>query len=341
MEGVMKRWELREPGRANLKLTSVAIPTPKPGEALVRVRAVSLNYRDKLILDSTAPRASREPLVPTSDMAGEVVATGEGVTRVRKGERVLAAFSPLWVDGPPVRVDGVIPSLGGALPGVLSEYVAVPESWLVAAPRTLDDVKASTLPCAGLTAWTALMEHGAPRPGQTVVTQGTGGVSLFAVQLASALGARVIVTSGDEEKLARAKALGAAHGIHRRQTPDWEQAVLELTGGRGADVILEVVGGDNLGHSVRALASGGRIALIGVLEGFEVRFPAVPLFQTHGIIQGVMVGHRRGLEELVRAVDTLRLEPVVDATYALDAFPQALEHLDRGPFGKVVVRVGA
>ncbi|MCP3101017.1 NAD(P)-dependent alcohol dehydrogenase [Myxococcus sp. K15C18031901] len=341
MAGVMKRWELRKPGRANLELASVEIPTPKPGEALVRVGAVSLNYREKLILDGPGPLAAPGPFVPTSDMAGEVVATGEGVTRVRKGARVLAHFSPPWLDGPPPRVDGMVPSLGGQLPGVLSEYVSFPEAWLVAAPRTLDDVKASTLPCAGLTAWTALMEHGAPRPGQTVVTQGTGGVSLFAVQLASALGARVLVTSGDAAKLDRVKALGAAHGIHRRESPDWEQAVLELTGGRGADVILEVVGGDDLGRSVRALASGGRIALIGILEGFDARFPVLPLFQSHGVIQGVAVGHRRGLEELVRAVDTLRLDPVVDATYALDAFPQALAHLDRGPFGKVVVRVGA
>ncbi|NTX09845.1 NAD(P)-dependent alcohol dehydrogenase [Myxococcus sp. CA056] len=339
MDGVMKRWELRRPGRANLELASVAIPTPVAGEVLVRVSAVSLNYREKLFLDGAGYSDVPWPFVPTSDMVGEVVATGGGVTRFKVGERVLAAFNADWVDGPVPRVNGSVRSLGGSLPGVLSEYVAMPESWLVAAPRTLDDVRASTLPCAGLTAWTALVELGGVRPGQTVVTQGTGGVSLFAVQLASALGARVIVTSGDEEKLARAKKLGAAHGIHRRQTPDWEKAVVELTGGRGADHILEMVGGDNLARSVSALAPGGRVTLIGVLDGFDMRFPVVPLFQTQGVIQGVLVGNRRGLENFVRAVDALRLEPVVDATYALREFPKALEHLDRGPFGKVVVRV--
>lgn len=339
MDGVMKRWELRKPGRANLELASLAIPTPGIGEALVRVSAVSLNYREKLFLDAEGYSNVPWPFVPTSDMVGEVVATGGGVTRVRVGERVLAAFNADWVEGPVPRVNGSVRSLGGSLQGVLSEYVSMPESWLVAAPRTLDDVRASTLPCAGLTAWTALVELGGLHPGQTVVTQGTGGVSLFAVQLASALGARVIVTSGDEEKLVRAKKLGAAHGIHRHQTPDWEKAVVELTGGRGADHILEMVGGDNLGRSVSALAPGGRVTLIGVLDGFDMRFPVLPLFQTQGTIQGVTVGNRRGLEDFVRAVDALRLEPVVDATYALHEFPKALEHLDRGPFGKVVIRV--
>ncbi|WP_194869365.1 NAD(P)-dependent alcohol dehydrogenase [Myxococcus sp. AB025B] len=336
MDGVMKRWELREPGRENLQLASVPIPQPGAGEALVRVSAVSLNYREKLFLDAGGYSDVSWPFVPTSDMAGEVVATGAGVSRVRVGERVLAAFNTDWVDGPPPRAPR---ALGGSVPGVLSEYVVMPEGWLVTAPRTLDDAQASTLPCAGLTAWTALVEQGALRPGQTVVTQGTGGVSLFAVQLASALGARVIVTSGDDEKLARAKTLGAAHGIHRRRTPDWEKEVLELTSGRGADQVLELVGGDNLGRSASALASGGRISLIGVLEGFDMRFPALPLLRSHGIIQGVLVGHRRGLEDLVRAVDTLRVAPVIDATYPLRDFPQALAHLDRGPFGKLVIRV--
>jgi NADPH:quinone reductase-like Zn-dependent oxidoreductase len=272
-------------------------------------------------------------------MAGEVVATGAGVQRFREGARVIANFQTDWVDGPVPRANGGVRSLGGSAPGVLAEYVAMPEGWLVASPETLDDAQASTLPCAGLTVWTSLVELGALRPGQTVVTQGTGGVSLFAVQLASALGARVIVVSGDEAKLARAKTLGAAHGIHRRHTPDWEKTVMELTGGQGADHILELVGGDNLGRSAAALAPGGRISLIGVLEGFEARFPVLPLFQTHGLIQGILVGHRRGLERLVRAVDSLALKPVIDATYPLAELPAALAHLDRGAFGKLVIRV--
>jgi NADPH:quinone reductase-like Zn-dependent oxidoreductase len=339
MGGTMKRWQLWQAGRGNLELADVAIPSPGPGEVLVRVSAVSLNYREKLFLDGAGYANAPGPYVPTSDMAGEVVATGAGAHRFKEGDRVLANFQTDWVDGAVPRANGGVRSLGGSVPGVLAEYVAMPESWLVASPGTLDDVQASTLPCAGLTAWTALMELGGLRPGQTVVTQGTGGVSLFAVQLASAIGARVIVLSGDEGKLSRARELGAAHGIHRRHTPDWEKAVLDITQGQGADHILELVGGDNLARSVNALAPGGRISLIGVLEGFEARTPVRPLFQTQGVLQGIFVGHRRGLENLVRAVDQLSLKPVVDAVYPLAEFPKALEHLDRGPFGKLVIRI--
>jgi NADPH:quinone reductase-like Zn-dependent oxidoreductase len=339
MGGTMKRWQLQGSSRKHLALVDVAIPKPAPGEVLVRVSAVSLNYREKLFLDGGGYTSVPSPFTPASDMAGEVVATGPGAQRFQEGARVIANFQTDWVDGPVPRARGGVRSLGGNAPGVLAEYLALPEEWLVASPQTLDDVQASTLPCAGLTAWTALVELGALRPGQTVVTQGTGGVSLFAVQLASAMGARVIVLSGDEEKLARASALGAAHGIHRRHTPDWERAVLELTAGQGAEHILELIGGDNLARSAGALAPGGRISLIGVLEGFEARFPVLPLFQTQAIIQGIFVGHRRGLERLVRAVDTLALKPVVDATYPLAELPAALEHLDRGPFGKLVIRV--
>ena len=336
MSGTMKQWQLEKPGREHLRLADVAIPRPGAGEVLVRVSAVSLNYREKLLLDGGGYAGMTAPVVPTSDMAGEVVATGAGVQRFHEGARVIANFQTDWVDGPPPRQPR---ALGASAPGVLAEYVAMPEGWLVASPTTVDDVQASTLPCAGLTAWTALTDLGAPLPGQTVVTQGTGGVSLFAVQLASAMGARVIVLSGDEGKLVRAKALGAAHGLHRHHTPDWDAAVLELTGGRGADHILELAGGDNVARSAKALAPGGRISLIGVFEGFDVRFPIVPLMARHGLIQGIFVGHRRGLEELVRAVDALALKPVVDTVYPLAEFPKALEHLDRGPFGKLVIRV--
>ncbi|NMO19648.1 NAD(P)-dependent alcohol dehydrogenase [Pyxidicoccus fallax] len=336
MGGTMKRWQMRQSGRQHLELAEVEIPKPAPGEVLVRVSAVSLNYREKLVIDMGGYTGGPQALVPTSDMAGEVVAVGAGVQRFKEGARVIANFQTDWVDGPPPRSPR---ALGGSVPGVLAEYVALPEQWLVAAPETLDGVGASTLPCAALTVWTALMELGGLRPGQTVVTQGTGGVSLFAVQLASAMGARVIVVSGDEGKLARVRELGAAHGIHRLHTPDWEKTVLELTQGRGADHILELVGGENLGRSARAIAPGGRISLIGVLEGFEARFQVVPLIQTQAIVQGIFVGHRRGLEELVSAVDRLALKPVIDAVYPLAEFPKALEHLDRGPFGKLVIRV--
>ncbi len=208
------------------------------------------------------------------------------------------------------------------------------------APETLNDAEASTLPCAGLTAWTALVERGYLHAGQTVVVQGTGGVALFGLQLAVAHGAEVIVVSGDDDKLERARALGAAHGINRGRE-DWVEAVYRLTGDYGADHILEIVGGAHLDRALRAAAVFGRVSLIGVLEGFEISGHFAPLALKHLTVEGIQVGHRRGLEDFVRAVDRIRMKPVIDVEYELADLPAALGHLARGPFGKVVLRVAA
>jgi NADPH:quinone reductase-like Zn-dependent oxidoreductase len=331
----MKRWQMSRLGRDSLSLVDAAIPRPGPGEILVKVGAVSLNHRDKLVVESGMGMTLDFPLTPGSDMAGMVVEAGAGATRFATGDRVLGTFWPGWIDG---LASGPRAALGGPLPGVLSEYLVLPQDWAVAAPRRLDDAAASTLPCAGLTAWFALVETGGLKAGQTVVAQGTGGVALFGMQLARAHGADAIVISGDPAKLERARALGATHGIDRHATPDWGRVVRDLTGGRGADHVLELAGG-NLAQTAEALAQGGRVALIGLLDGLSFTAPTVPVMMKQAVVQGISVGHRRGLEDLVRAVDGTGLAPVIDAEYAFTDLPAALDHLDRGPFGKIVVRV--
>ncbi|ASL42282.1 Crotonyl-CoA reductase [Burkholderia sp. AD24] len=334
----MGQWVLREAGAHNLRLEDKPMPTPGAGEIVVRVAAVSLNYRDLwFIADEQTDTSATLPATPGSDMAGTVVATGAGVTRFSEGDEVLGTFWAGWIDGECPPEAGV---LGGSLPGVLAHYVVLHESWAVRAPRTLSALEASTLPCAGLTAWFALVEKGALHAGQTVVMQGTGGVALFGVQLARAHGAQVIATTSSAAKLQRVLALGATHGIDRNATPDWERVARELTGGRGVDHVFELAGGDNLGASLRALRQGGRISLIGTLDGYSMSLPSIPSFLGRPTIQGIGVGHRRALEDLVRAVDTLELKPVVDTVYAFDQLPAALAHLERGAFGKVVVKVG-
>lgn len=340
MIGTMQRWEMDGFGRDRLELRSVPVADPRPGEVLVKVAAVSLNYRDKLMTDSGMGQPLVFPFTPGSDLAGVVQAIGDGVTRFAPGDRVISVFAPDWVDGAP-RGNGRIPpyqTLGGIYPGVLAEYVAFPADWFVLAPSSLDDGEASTLPCAGVTAWFALIEKGHIGAGESVVIEGTGGVALFGLQIAKTRGANVIVVSSGTEKLARAKALGADHGIDRSQE-DWVEAVYRLTDDRGVDHILELVGGAHLAKAVRAAAVDGRVYQIGVLEGFEVSAPAGPLMLKNVTVQGIGVGHRRALEELVAEVDRVGLKPVIDKRYPLADLPAALDHLDRGPFGKVVVEM--
>lgn len=337
-----KKWALSDAGRANLALVEAGMPAPAPHQILVKVSAVSLNYRDNLLIDNGfgLSHPDGEALVPASDAAGVVVAAGAAVTRFKTGDRVISTFIPGWIDGPgfgTARTPNGL-TLGGAAQGVLSEYIVLDENWAVRAPVSLSDSEASTLPCAGLTAWTALVERGNLRAGQTVVVQGTGGVALFGLQIAAAHGAEVIVISGDDEKLARARALGAVHGINRNKE-DWVEAVYRLTGDRGADHILEIVGGAHLGRSLEAAAVCGRISLIGVIDGFEISGSFAMLAQKRLVVQGIQVGHRRALEDLVRAVDRIGIKPAIEAEYGLAELPAALDHLARGPFGKVVVRM--
>lgn len=332
----MLSWIMSTSGRENLVLQESALPQPGPFDVRVKVTAVALNYRDKLIIEGHLPAVF--PLIPTSDMAGVVEAVGERVSRFRPGDRVISSFSPQWLDGkrPGNARDGANAALGGAFPGVLAQYRLFEEQELVAAPASLSDVEASTLPCAGLTAWFALVEEGKIRAGDTVLVQGTGGVALFALQIAKAQGATVYITSGSDDKLARAKALGADVGINRLRG-DWAEQVLELTNNQGIDHIVDTVGGKNVAQSVAAVAPQGRVSLIGILDGAEITASAGALLLKSALIQGIGVGHRRSLEDLVRAVDATNLKPVIDSTFAFDAFPAALDRLDSGPFGKIVI----
>lgn len=336
MSELMKRWEISAYGLDNLRLVDAPRPSPAAGEILVKVEAVSLNYRDTQVVEDGMTASLVFPFTPASDMAGTVVAVGDGVTRFAVGDRVLSTYITNWVDGNP-KTWGEMPTQGGPIPGMLAGYVATPEEWCVRAPKNLSPVEASTLPIAALTAWMALIELGHLHAGQTVVVQGTGGVSLFAVQLAAASGANVIVTSSSDEKIARAIALGATHGINRTQTPDWHKSVLALTDGRGADHVLEMAGGENLGRSLQAVVPGGRVSIIGLLESDELRTSIMPLLGSRASIVAVAVGPRRAMEDMIRMVDLHRIKPVIDATYSLTEVRQAFAHVQRGAFGKVVI----
>jgi NADPH:quinone reductase-like Zn-dependent oxidoreductase len=302
---------------------------------------VSLNYRDKTVLETGRGLPLQFPFTPGSDLAGTVVGTGEGATRFEVGDRVISTFTPDWRDGTRGG-DARTPSyrtLGGYYPGVLAERVCFSEEWFVPAPATLSLAEASTLPCAGVTAWFALVERGHVHAGDVVLIEGTGGVSLFGIQIAKAHGARVIV-SGSAARLDRALALGADDGVDRRR-PDWVDAIYNLTDGRGVDHVLEIVGGPHLGQAVQVAAVGGTIHQIGALEGFEITAPVMPLMLKDIVIQGIGTGHRRALERLVDAVDHTALKPTIDSRYPLTNLPAALDQLDRGPFGKIVIGVSA
>lgn len=341
---MMRRWDLPAFGAGQLRLTEVPVPEPGPGQLLVKLAASSINYRDRQMVEDgfgygRPGDAPERAFTPGSDLAGEVVAAGRDASRFAVGDRVLSVFTGSWIDGQWPGASASVQNLGSVhTVGTWAEYVALPEDWLVAAPASLDLSAAGTLTTAGLTAWTALVEGGGFRAGQTVVVQGTGGVSLFALQFAAAMGARVIVVTRSADKVRRALALGAADAIDRTTVGDWAAAVRELTGGRGADHVLEVVGGDNLARSLDALATGGTISLIGFLDSFDSRLPTGPMIAKRARIQGQMVGHRRGLEDMVRAIDALSLKPVVAAEYTLHDLPSALAHYDSAPFGKIVIR---
>ncbi|MCJ2055769.1 NAD(P)-dependent alcohol dehydrogenase [Methylobacterium sp. J-048] len=332
----MRRWDMTGFGRWSLRLEQVPIPEPLPRQVLVKAAAASLNYRDKLVIEHGMGLVLGFPFTPASDLAGTVAAIGEGVTRVRPGDRVITTFFPDWIDGASAGSAKTVDAgtLGGAHQGILADYVALPEAWLVAAPRSLDFAEASTLPCAGLTAWFALVERGHLRAGQSVLVQGTGGVALFGLQIAKAHGAEVFVTSASGEKRERARALDADHAIDR---DGWVGAVYQLTADRGIDHILELVGGAHLAQSLEAAAVDGRVSVIGVIEGYDLSAAAGQLLLKSATVQGIRVGHRRALEDLVRAVDVMKLKPVIDRHYALADVPAALDHLDGGPFGKIVI----
>ena len=336
----MKAWELHGFGKENLKLVDKPIPQPRANEVLLRVHAVSLNYRDKMLIEGLYNPNLSFPIVQVADAVGEIVDAGRDVTRFSKGERVITNYATTWVDGEP-QGDEAVHTLGNTISGALAEYLVLDEKAVVQAPGYLTDDEAAAIPCAGLTAWYGLVEKGQLKPDHTVLVQGTGGVSIFGLQIASAFGARVIVTSSNDEKLKRAQSLGAAHGINYVKAPDWEKAVLDITSERGVDQILEIAGGKSLLQSITSIKAGGHITIIGFLDGFTTDLPIFPLLLKQIVLQGVMVGPRRALEDMTQAFSKLKLHPVIDTVYNFGDALQAYEHLYRGAFGKIVIRVGA
>jgi NADPH:quinone reductase-like Zn-dependent oxidoreductase len=336
----MRTYEIRGKGLDTLTLVQRPVPRPGAGQVLVRVHAASLNYRDLLIVTGRYGRGElRYPLVPLSDAAGEVVDVGPGVTRLKPKDRVASAFFQKWVDGP-FDSEKADSALGGAIDGVLSEYVVLEEAGAVRFPPFLSYAEAATLPCAGVTAWVGLAELGALDPSRVVLAMGTGGVSVFALQLAKAFGASVILTSSSDAKLARGRELGADHGINYRARKDWDAAARELTQGRGVDSLLEVGGAGTLPVSLRAVREGGHLVLVGLLTG-KVGDRDEARKNDRGVrVDAVYVGSVRHFEHLNEAIARSGIHPVIDRSFPFESAPQAYRHLESGAhFGKIVISV--
>ena len=316
--------------------------TPGAGshQVVISVKAVSLNYRDLLVVKGLYSRKLPLPLTICSDCAGEVLETGAGVTRVKKGDRVAGIFMQGWISGEPSEAKART-ALGAAIPGVLAERVVLHEEGVTRIPDHLSWEEAATLPCTGVTAWHALMVRGKLKCEETVLTMGTGGVSLFALQFARMAGARVIATSSKEEKLERLRQMGAAETINYVATPDWEETVRKMTGG-GVDHVVEVGGAGTLPKSVRAARMGGHIHLIGNLAtvGGPTEFNPLPAMMKGITIHGIFVGSREMFEEMARAVEIHSMKPLVDRVFGFEETPAALTHMEGGGhFGKICVRV--
>ncbi len=321
-------------------LIQVERPQPKPaaGQVLLRMRAWSLNYRDLLVVKGTYNPRIKLPFVPLSDGVGEVVELGEGVTRVKLGDRVAACFMPYW-DAGKITDEKARSALGGGGEGMLAEYVVLRAESVVHVPAHLTDDEAATLPCAALTAWNALACSGDVKAGEVVLIQGTGGVSLFALQFGRLLGARVIATSSSDEKLTRVCHLGASDGINYRTTPEWGVRARELTGGTGVDHVVEVGGAGTLAESLRAVKTGGTISLIGVLAGTGQCNP-LPLLMKHVRLQGIYVGSREMFESMNRATALHQVRPVIDRVFPFGEVREALKYMESGRhFGKICVHI--
>ncbi|WP_236025110.1 zinc-dependent alcohol dehydrogenase family protein [Arenibaculum pallidiluteum] len=324
-------------GFDNLRMVERPVPHPRRQEVLIRVRATSLNYRDVEIARGSYHTTFPLPLIPLSDAVGEVVAIGDEVTRFSVGDRVCSTFWQRWVAGP-FEMAEASNQRGGPRDGLLSEYALLDEQAAVLAPRNLSDLEAATLSCAGVTAWHALVSEGAMKAGDTVLVQGTGGVSLFALQFAVAGGARVIVTSSSDAKIEKAKALGAFVGINYRSTPEWGAAVLDLTEGRGVDHVIEVGGPQSFSQSLKAVHRGGQINVIGYLGGSEGSINPLEIFRRQVRVRGIPVGSRASFEAMVRAIEGNDLKPVVDRVFPWTDVADAMRYLESGAhFGKVVL----
>jgi NADPH:quinone reductase-like Zn-dependent oxidoreductase len=337
-EDYMKVFEIRDKfGIDVLRLSERSDPTPEHGQVVVRVKATSLNYRDLMTVKHGGRfRDLRLPLIPLSDGAGEVVKVGDGVTRVKPGDRVAGIFMQTWLAGEPAPAHARS-ALGGAIDGMLAEQVVLHEDGLVPVPEYMSYEDAATLPCAAVTAWQALVTKGGLKAGDTVLVLGTGGVSIFALQFAQVAGARVIITSSSDAKLARARQLGAADVINYKTTPDWDKRVLELTAGMGVDHVIEVGGAGTLGKSLQAVRVGGTVSLIGILGG-PGEIDPMPVLMKSLRLQGIYVGSREMFEAMNQAMTTHKIRPVIDRAFPFAETREALKYMESAAhFGKIVI----
>lgn len=337
----MKKYVIKAGSTSLEGLTMIEVDEPKarPGEVLIRVRACSLNYRDQAVVTGNYfGGVLQADTVPLSDGAGEVAAVGDGVTQFKVGDRVAGLFFQNWHDGPPNPAAG--PALGASgCDGMLAQYAALPERGVVKIAESLSFEEAATLPCAGVTAWNALMCGRKPiRPGDCVAVLGTGGVSMIALGIAHAAGCHVVVTSSSDEKLERAKKLGAAAGVNYKSTPEWGPAAAAASHKGGADVVVEVGGAGTLAQSMQAVGFNGEIALIGVLTRSGDTTPH-PLMLKGASIRGIFVGNKAMAQDLARAIDVSGIKPAIDKVFAFEDAAEAYRHQQRGAFGKVVIKV--
>ncbi len=337
----MRAYEIQEFGIDKLVLVEREQPEPEPKEVLVRLRAASLNYRDVMVVSGTYNPRMKLPAIPFSDGSGEVVAIGDGVSKWKVGDRVCSTVIAGWHDGEPSAEKSKTAIGAGGAPGILREYVAFHEDSVVSVPAHLSFEEAATLPCAAVTAWNALVVSGKIKAGDTVLTLGTGGVSIFALQIAKHFGARVISTSSSDEKLAKAQELGADETINYRTDENWDKTVVALTDGRGVDHVVEVGGTGTLTKSVKSVRIGGHIALIGALD-MAGEFNPIPIFMKGIRVQGIFVGSRVMFEEMNKMIASSILRPVIDREFSFEQVGDALAYMRGGShFGKIVVRFDA
>ncbi|MFC4212462.1 NAD(P)-dependent alcohol dehydrogenase [Pedobacter lithocola] len=339
MKNKMKAWRLHDFGMNNFSMDIISVPVPNFNEVLIKVSAVSLNYRDKAILEGnySADILKNGPLTLVSDAVGVIVAIGSGVRRFKEGDRVLTHLHSNWLDDPrkPDEADFMF---GGPLQGALAEFMVANENGLVMSPAYLTDEEACTLPIAALTAWYALNSIGQLKRGNTVLIQGTGGVALFAVQIAKAMGVEATVITSQNTKGEKTLQLGAKHYINYTSEPNWDEKVLALTHNEGVDEVLEVAGGD-LNKSIMATKTSGLITLIGFLEHPEISFNMFPVIIKQINLQGISTGHRKAFEEMIDFFNVHRINPVIDSVHTFENSPNAFRRLEEGAFGKIVIKV--
>ena len=336
----MRAIEARSKDLADLHVVERPVPLPGPDDILVRVKAASLNYRDIVVVDGTYKPDITYPIVPLSDASGEIVAIGDRVTRFEVGDAVLPTFIQGWISGLPAQERRADWTLGYPRTGVLQDYIVVPADDAVAKPDTLSHAEGATLPIAGLTAWSALMQGGL-KAGDWVLVEGTGGVAIFALQFAKAMGAKVVVVTSSADKIARVTALGADAAINYKENPDWSGAVRAATGGHGIDIVVETAG-STLPQALKTAAFGGFVGVVGFLGGFEAQLPLVPLIESILRIQGIAVGSREQFEAMNRAIAATKLTPVIGATLPFEKAADAFKLMERGGhFGKICIDFSA